>query len=186
MKIIVSKIKKFVEEECKKSTSKYGYEHYLHHILLVTKYAKRLAKEFNVDEEVIEIAALLHDIGSTKYGRKNHHINGAKIAEKKLREFEYENEKIVKIKNCILNHRGSIHSQRKSIEEKIIADADAISVFDNIEGQFNAAFVFEKKTQKQARKSVKRKIINSWKKISLIPSKNLVRKKFNATMILFK
>jgi uncharacterized protein len=107
-----------VEEECKKPTSKYGYEPYPCHFVPMVKYAKKLAKRLKADEEVVEIAAWLHDVGSIIYGRDNHHITGAKIAEEKLKELGYPPEKKIElVKKCILNHRGSKQNKRETIEE---------------------------------------------------------------------
>lgn len=94
------------------------------------------------------------------YGRENHHITGAKIAEKKLKEFNYPKDKIEIVKKCILNHRGSVNVLRNSIEEKIVAEADTMSAFDNIPGIFKAAFVYENLDQDKARQAVVKKIEN--------------------------
>ncbi|MDO8664436.1 MAG: HD domain-containing protein, partial [Candidatus Liptonbacteria bacterium] len=155
---IVQKIKNFVEEECKKPTSKYGYEPFTFHFISVAGYAKELADELGGDKEVILLAAWLHDIGSIISGRVNHHVTGAEIAERKLRELGYLEEKIELVKKCILNHRGSQHSSRDSIEEKIVAEADVMSNFDNIPGIFKAAFVYENKGQGEGRIAVIEKL----------------------------
>jgi len=129
---IIQQVRDFVESECKKPESKYGYEPFEHHFIPVADYALKLADELGGDKEVILIAAWLHDIGSIVCGRKDHHTTGAQIAEKKLQELGYDEEKIELVKLCISNHRGSREDDRKSIEEKIIAEADAMSNFENI------------------------------------------------------
>ncbi len=180
---IVEAVRKFVEEECKKPTSKYGYEIYTAHFVPMARYSLILAEKLNADKEIIELAAWLHDIGSIFYGRENHHITGAEIAEKKLFELGYSKEKITKVKKCILNHRGSVNSKRESAEEQIIADADGLTMFDRIEGIFMAAFVCEKLSQSEARTSVKQKLINSYNKLSE-EAKEIIRPKYEAAMLL--
>ena len=138
---IVSEVRKYVVEECKKPTSKYGLEPFEYHFAPVVKYALELSDTYGGDKEIIAVAGWLHDIGSIIIGRDNHHTTGAKIAEEKLREFNYPEEKIEKVKNCILNHRGSRENKRESIEEKIIAEADVMSNFDNIAGIFKASYI---------------------------------------------
>ena len=182
---IVEEVRKFVEEECKKPSSKYDYEAYTNHFVPTHKYTKILAKRLKADIEIIELAAWLHDIGSIIYGRENHHITGAQIAEEKLREFGYPKEKIEKVKKCILNHRGSIDNKRESTEEQIIADADAMNDFEHIEGLFRAALVNENLSQEQARKSIKQKLINSWNKLS-DSGKRIIKSKYKAAMLLLK
>ncbi|MFH1801755.1 MAG: HD domain-containing protein [archaeon] len=181
---ITEEIRKFVEEECKKPTSKYGYPPYSDHFIPMVNYAKKLAEKLNADVEIVELAGWLHDISSIICGRENHHITGAEIAEKKLKELNYPEEKIKKVKKCILNHRGSVNNFKKSIEEQIIADADAMSAYDDISCLFGAAFVCEDKSRITAKNSVKQKLINSWNKLSLEESKKLIKPKYEAVMLL--
>jgi len=183
--MIVERVRKFVEMECKKPSSKYGYEPYKYHFVSVHKYAKELCKRLGGDMEVVEIAAWMHDIGSIMVGRKEHHITGCRIAEKKLREFGLEEEKIKKVKDCIFSHRGSQKIDRESIEEEIIADADAMSNFDNLPGIFKAAYIYEKKEQGAARQSVKQKLINCWNKLSL-EAKKIIKPKYESAIILLE
>jgi uncharacterized protein len=181
---IVQEIKKFVETECKKPSSKYGYEPFTFHFAPVAEYAGELANELGADKEVVLIAAWLHDIGSIKYGREDHHLTGAKIAEKKLKELGYPAEKIELVKKCIRNHRGSTKTKRKSLEEQILAEADTMSNFNNISGIFKAAFVFEKKDQGEAAASVRKKLENKWKQLRFKKSKQMIRPKYEAAMLL--
>ena len=186
MRNIVEEIRKFVEEECKNPKSKYGYGPYENHFVPMHNYATTLAEKLNADVEVIEIAAWLHDIGSILYGRENHHITSAELAEKKLKEINYPEEKIEKIKKCILHHRGSVQSKKESVEEQIIADADVMSAFEHIEGLFKAALVYEKLDLDDTRKSIKQKLINSWNKLSSEEAKSIIKPKYEAVMLLLK
>ena len=184
MNNIIEKIRIFVEDECKKPTSLYGYEPFLCHFTPVVMYAKQLADQFWWDKEVIEIAGWLHDIGSIIYGREDHHITGAKIAGEKLVELNYPVEKIELIKKCILHHRGSKEFVRESIEEKIIAEADVMGAFTNLSGLFKAAFIYEHLDQEQAEISVRKKLENKRNQLSFLESKELVRSKYESAMIL--
>lgn len=181
---IVEKARKFVEEECKKPAANYGYECYICHFVPMVEHAKNLAANTpDADIEVVELAAWLHDIGSVVKGRKNHHITGAQIAEEKLREWNFNPEKTEKIKHCILSHRGSQNMLKESREAQIIADADALSAFDNISGLFKAAIFNEGLGQMEARASVKEKLTNSWLKLSP-DAKKFIEHKYLAAMIL--
>jgi putative nucleotidyltransferase with HDIG domain len=182
---IIEEIRKYVESECKKSTSKYGYEPYNGHFVPVVKYSKILAKEKNADMEIVEISAWLHDIGSIIYGREDHHITGAEIAEKKLVELKYNKDKIEKVKHCIISHRGSKEIKRESVEAEILADADSMSHFDNIGGIYMAAFLYENLNQTDANKCVKNKLINSFNKLSS-EAKTIIKPKFEAAMLLLE
>jgi len=183
---IEQKIRGFVEEESKKPTSKYGYEPFEFHFVFVVKYAKKLAKELGADEEIVAIAGWLHDIGSIVYGRKDHHITGAKIAVEKLTALGYPADKIELVEKCILHHRGSRHDERKTLEEKIIAEADAMSAFDNIPGVFKAAFVYEHNTQGEAKESVRNKLKNKFNQLYFKNSKKIIKPKYKAAMLLLE
>ncbi|MBU1557650.1 HD domain-containing protein [Patescibacteria group bacterium] len=181
---IIEEIRKFVEDECKKPTSKYGYEPYIYHFAPMVKIAEELATKLNADKEIVVLSAWLHDIGSIVHGRENHHETGAEIAGKKLKEFNYPDDRIELVKRCILNHRGSRNDERHSIEEQIIAEADSIDAFNRISGLFKAALVFEKKDQQEALDSVRQKLENKWNQLTLDESKDLIRAKYEAVGIL--
>lgn len=183
MKETVEQVRNFVEEECKKPNANYPTA-YRDHFVPVHNYARQLAEKLGGDIEIVEISAWLHDIGSIMNGRREHHIRGAEIAEKKLRELNYPLEKIQKVKKCILNHRGSINNNRKTLEEKIIADADSLSHFDNLGGLFQAALVYEKLNQADAIKSILLKLNRSYNKITFEESKELIKPKYDAAMLL--
>lgn len=179
----IQDIRMFVESECKKPTCHYGLDGW-DHLNHVYNYASSLANKYSADLEIVLLAALLHDIGSIMCGRENHHITGAEIAEKKLKELGYAENKIQLIKNCILNHRGSVGGVKSSVEEQIIADADAMACFDNIDGLFIAALVYEKKNRIDSRSSILNKLKNSWNKLSFEESKKIIKPKFEAAMLL--
>ncbi len=181
---IVEKIRKFVEEECNKETSKYGKDPYYFHFVPVVKLVKILAEKKGADKEIVELAAWLHDMGSIIYGRENHHITGAEIAEKKLREFNYPEDKIEKIKHCIIAHRGSNDIQPETVEAETVMEADAMSHFENIAGIFMAAFI-ENKNQGEAKESVRQKLIRKWNQLS-DEGKELIKPKYDAAMLLLK
>jgi uncharacterized protein len=183
---IIEKVKQFVEAECKKPTSQYGYDPYIYHFVPMVGYAKKLAKELGADTEIVIIAAWLHDIGAIMVERKDHHLTGAKIARQKLEKFGYPKEKINKVINCILHHRGSVPRKRNSIEEQILVEADALSAFDDITNLFNCAFVWEHLSRPEAKKSVQTKLKNKWEQLKFKESKKLIRPKYEAAMLLLK
>ncbi len=180
----VKEIKDFVETECRKPTSKYGYEPFIYHFKPTVEYADKLSDKLGGNKEVILISAWIHDIGSIIHGRKDHHITGAEIAEKKLLELGYPKEKIELVKKCILNHRGSNNFETESIEEQIVAEADAMSNFNNILGILNAAFVYEHLNQGDAKVAVKKKLRNKWKQLKFDESKKIVEPLYDAAMLL--
>jgi len=179
---IIEKVRNFVEEECRKPTSKYGYEPYVRHFLPVVKIAKELGKQRGGDLEIIEISALLHDIGSIVVGRENHHVTSGEIAERKLRELGYPEERIMWVRSCIFTHRGSKGMKPESIEGEILAEADAIDAFGRIEGLFWAAYQ-ENLTQKEAIISVRNKLLNKYDQLSE-DGRKMIQSKYDALMLI--
>ena len=183
---LVEEVKNFVENECKKPSSKYGYEPFTCHFIPMVDYAEKLCDELGGDKELILIAAWLHDIGSIIHGRKDHHITGSEIAEEFLQQHNYPKDKIELVKKCIFHHRGSQNLERYSIEEKIVAEADVLSNFDNIAGIFKAAFVFENLSQDHARIAVRDKLRRKFNQLHFDSSKELIKPKFDAAMLILQ
>jgi len=183
---VIGEVRNCVKTECEKPSSRYGMGPFYDHFEFVVKYAKDLAKKKNADEEIVTIAAWLHDIGSIMYGRENHHETGCEIAEKLLLELNYPKSKIERVKLCIFNHRGSNNFERKSIEEQIVAEADVMSNFDNLAGIFKAAYVYEKLSQSEAKKSICEKLTRKWKQLHFEESKKTIKPKYEAAMLLLK
>ena len=142
---IINEIRKIVENACKKETNYFGYGTWTHHITSVVKWARTLARKSNADEEIVEIAALLHDYASIVNinNYSGHHTRGAELAEE-IKKYGYPRDKIEKIKHCIVTHRSSIDLPRKTIEAKIVASADAMSFFDNIHSLLYLAYIRHK------------------------------------------
>ncbi|AJA47257.1 HD domain-containing protein [Clostridium pasteurianum DSM 525 = ATCC 6013] len=75
----------------------------------------------------------MHDIArveesNDRTGEIDHAVLGSKIAEGILRKLEYENDKIEKIKHCIVAHRFRTGNIPKTIEAKILFDSDKLDV----------------------------------------------------------
>lgn len=108
--------------------------HNLDHVFRVYNLCLLLAKyERDVDLEILIPAALLHDIARVeesqdKTGEIDHAVLGSSVAENILRKLEYEEEQIKEIKHCILTHRFRTGNEPKTIEAKILFDADKLDV----------------------------------------------------------
>ena len=106
--------------------------HNLDHVFRVYNLCLLLAKyEKDVDLEILIPSALLHDIARVeesqdKTGEIDHAVLGSVIAEDILRNLEYEEDKIEKIKHCIISHRFRTGNEPNSIEAKILFDSDKL------------------------------------------------------------
>ncbi|MFA6548252.1 MAG: HD domain-containing protein [Candidatus Magasanikbacteria bacterium] len=182
---MIKKIAKMVELACKQKTNYFGYGAWTHHIVSVVKYAKLMAKKINADEEVVEIAALLHDYAGIKDYKlyEDHHLHGAELAERILKKFNYPQNKIEQVKHCILSHRGSKVTKKLTKEALCIADADSMAHFDSISSLFYLAFSSHKMNTDEANNWLVQKLERSWKKLSP-QAKNIIKNKYKASKIL--
>jgi putative nucleotidyltransferase with HDIG domain len=183
--MIIKEIAALVEEACKKKNNYFSYGAWTHHILPVVKYAKLMAKKIGANEEIVEIAALLHDYASVKDYKlyEDHHIHGAKLAEEILKNLNYPPEKIEIVKQCILSHRGSKPRQKLTKEELCVADADAMAHFDSISSLFYLAFFSHKMNIDEADVWLAKKLERSFNKLSP-EAKEIVGDKYRASKLL--
>ena len=139
---IVDCIEKEVKEKIEeyKKNSEDHFDYWNEHIKYVYAESLKLAEEYNADKEIVSLGALLHDIALiNKVGeRKDHHINGEKIAQDILNKFNYEESKKERVLRCIYNHRSSKNAT--TIEELCVSDADILAHFANIPMLFNLAY----------------------------------------------
>ena len=182
---MIKKIAEIVEEACKKETNYFGYGIWTHHILHVVRYAKLMAKKIGADEEIVEIAALLHDYASIKDHKmyEDHHIHGADEAETILKQFNYPAEKIDQVKHCIMAHRGSKTAQKMTKEALCLADADSMAHFDAISSLFYLAFFSHKMNIEEANDWLKGKLERSWNKLSP-EAREIIKDKYLASKTL--
>lgn len=179
---IIEYLQKEIKRRCELPGNFFGMGCF-YHIRAVADNAAILAKQFGADEEVVVIAAWLHDVASiTDYNLyEEHHIHGAKMAKEILEKFDYDKEKINQVQLCVLNHRGSISGERLSLEEMCVADADAISHFDNVPSLLYLAYVKRNLDIDEGKEYVKAKLIRSYEKLSE-ESKGFYRDKFEQVM----
>lgn len=179
---IISYLEKEILKRSESESNKFGMGVY-NHICLVVSNAANMADKYGADLEIVLISAWLHDIASiTDYSLyEEHHVHGAHMAENILSEYNYDQDKTDKVKQCILHHRGSVLLEKSSPEEQCIADADAISHFDNVPSLLYLAYVTRKLDIDEGVKFVQDKLNRSWNKLSK-KGKSLYWKKYEETI----
>jgi len=119
-----------IKEEVKKFFEKSNGCHDFHHTERVYNLCMHIGKKEDANLEILELAALLHDIGreeemKTK-GKICHAEYGSKIAQKILEKRNFDKEEIDKIIHCIQCHRFRKNKVPESKEAKILFDADKL------------------------------------------------------------
>jgi putative nucleotidyltransferase with HDIG domain len=159
---------KFVELESKKY---YSNPDLIRHINLVKKYAVILGEIEGADIEIVEIAAILHDIGKYK-GRENHDKIGYEVSKQILDKTDLSNHKKELILNCVSKHRSSFSQEENELEVKIVQSADALGTFFDDEWQ--------EISRKEFNKDDLLKLYNkSFNKINLESARKLVKPRIN-------
>ena len=171
-----------IYSRCKKPSNEFGMGCY-YHIESVVKNGELLAQKYGADQEIVMIAAWLHDIASiTDYDLyEDHHIYGAEMAYDILTKLSYDKSKISLVQACIRNHRGSICADKNSIEELCVADADAISHFDSVPSLLYLAYAERKMSYENGKQFVKDKLDRSYSKLSE-QSKKYYQNKYQQVM----
>lgn len=155
----IGKLKERVQKAFSNYTELGGGRNYrYHHSLNVMKICYKMLEEMNpeVDREIVLGGALLHDIGRTEdinkgfldpFESKEGH---AERGESRVEEFagDFFNVKELKILEKIV---GNHDSEPKTLEGKIVQDADMLDVYgvSNLWRMFNYAFEKEKPLRSQ-------------------------------------
>lgn len=169
-------------EEHTKGT-KDEYNIYREHVQYVYKYVVMLSEGKNVDREVLELAALLHDISMTDWtlDRSRHNEFGAEIAEQLLRENDYPEDKTQLVKKCILNHSKRRQEYRTTEEEQILVDADGLSHFDVIGKMYSLPSMVMGLNEAESVRFVQKKLTGDYEELS-DDLKCLVKEKYDRLM----
>lgn len=100
------------------------------HVERVTKLALKIGKIERADLDVLEVAAILHDIGRREEmkskGRFCHAEKGAELAKVILEKLKIDKQDIDNVCHCIISHRNRNNHEPKTIEAKVLFDADKL------------------------------------------------------------
>ncbi len=181
---LIATINTIVETACKQPTNIYGYGVWAHHVVYVIKYAKLLSYHLEADQEVVEIAATLHDYASIKNKEfaPEHNIIGAEFARDILTEHGYPMDKIAMVQDCIMCHRGSKPCEQMSPEAQCVASADGMAHIDQVFSLLYFVYKEQGLGIDAGRLWVKSKLERTWNK--LCPqAKDLIKEKYHAAML---
>lgn len=103
--------------------------HDFDHVRRVAHLGVQIAQAEGADEEVVSLAAFLHDVPSELYAttRGSHHLAAAEFARQYLAAHEMEQNRIENVVHCIEAHRFRDQSiQPQTLEAKCLYDADKL------------------------------------------------------------
>ncbi len=106
--------------------------HGFDHVLRVLKLAQRIGSELGADMEILQAAALLHDVTDAApgegCGRASHEITSAAFAGDVLRQKGWTEARIEAVQHCIRAHRFRSSETPQTLEAKVLFDADKLDV----------------------------------------------------------
>jgi len=105
------------------------------HTERVYNVAVRIAEEEHADVDVVKAAALLHDVARALEDEgkiDDHALEGAKKAREVLETVDFPKEKIPAALHCIEVHRFRKGMEARSLEAKIVQDADRLDIIGAI------------------------------------------------------
>lgn len=100
--------------------------HDLEHALRVREWGKVLAVQEGADTLVIELAALLHDIGRSGAVEKTHAESSAGLAVTILHKAGYTEDVVLRVRDAIMAHSREAGHEPNTLEAKILYDADKL------------------------------------------------------------
>jgi len=129
MKISQEIIKK-IEKEAKKFFVGASGCHDWTHVERVCSLAMNIGRKEKADLSVLTVACLLHDIGRKEEmasrGKFCHAEKGAELANKVLKKYNLDQNIVDNILHCIISHRYRNNNIPKTIEAKVLFDADKL------------------------------------------------------------
>ena len=109
--------------------------HGFSHVERVFNLCMHIGREEGADLEVLALAALLHDVARPLEDSgevEDHAVEGAKIAKRFLLSLGYPEEKAEAVAHAIEAHRFSRGPEPRTLEAKILSDADKLDAMGAI------------------------------------------------------
>ena len=165
---MTEKIKEYFIDIANKNVGNYNYNYWENHIKFVVDISKQLAKEKKADVEIVEISAILHDIAKVLSLKEDesHNLVGSQFAVELLKEKGFDEDKIEKVRRCILYHGGDLENNIiLTNEEWCVRNADILSMFNNISIFYHVAFNEYGLKYDEGTKCVKEMLFNKYNRL---------------------
>ena len=108
-------------------THRYPFRRRFDHCLRCSVWARRIALAEGGDAEIVQVAALFHDIGKAVAGpHQNHGAIGAEICNEYLRSAGYDDKRRRIVAGIVSRHSEHARHPEATMEEKIVSDADLL------------------------------------------------------------
>jgi putative nucleotidyltransferase with HDIG domain len=153
-----------------------------YHLLPVAKNARLLAKKLGANEELVETAAFMHDMGRIRFGESDHASTGSAEAAKILKGMGCSQEALDEITGCIETHHGP-PLVPKTLSAKVLANAHAMAPFDVMPAVLYSMIMQEHDFERAVEKAHS-KIESEWEKITLFEAREMAQQKYDAAKLM--
>jgi putative nucleotidyltransferase with HDIG domain len=150
---------------------------YWEHTTQVRDFALMIQRKVGGDKDVVEAAALLHDIGKAKLLAPEHEEISANLAETVLKKVEFSKDKIDKVVECIK------YENFEPIEAQILRSADSMSLIMDESGGKEWYF---KTILKNDKKNILHEIEKSYSEIEFDFAQKFVEETYNRLLERYK
>jgi len=126
----IESLQKQVQQRMKNDSA-----HDFNHVMRVYKNAQKLCKKENANEKLVLSAALLHDIVSfpkSDKRSKSSSVKSAEASKKILKKLDFSEKEIQIVSDAIRDHSFSRGKISKTLEGKILQDADRLDAIGAI------------------------------------------------------
>ena len=130
--MILRELKEYIEREILPMYDKHDAAHRRDHADIVISQSLKLAKNYDVDMNMVYTIAAYHDTGII-HGREHHHVASKQIvlADRELLRW-FTSEQIATMADAVEDHRASSKRAPRTIYGCIVAEADRVIVPESI------------------------------------------------------
>lgn len=134
MKVFTEPRQKKLFEDVRRfyETHEYDYGHCFDHVIRVIWWCLYLSKKEKADLFILMPAAILHDIGKFKGAGGSHAKASYRMCPQFLKKHDYSKDEIKKIAEVILAHSAEYYKKQRTIEGKVMFDADKLDAINAI------------------------------------------------------
>ena len=119
-----------IRDEAQKRLQGSKGSHDWEHTERVLALAEHLAKAEDADVDIVRCAAVLHDLARCEEdqsgGKVDHALRGAELARDLLRTHGWEEADVERVAHCIETHRFRNQLEPRTLEAKVLFDADKL------------------------------------------------------------
>lgn len=130
--MINQELKKYIETTILPKYQTLDLAHSGNHVYDVIEISLEIAKDYDLNLDMVYTIAAFHDVGLVVEREKHHIIGGEMLFHDAFINKYFNNEQIIIMKEAVEDHRASSKHPPRSIYGKVIAEADRSDTMDTI------------------------------------------------------